>query len=58
MHCIIKFALYFYARELNLVPKCREMNKLYCEIIKSKGKYKKKKKKLFSVEITNFIKSY
>ena len=28
----------FYARELNLVSKCRQMNTLYCEIIKSMGK--------------------
>ena len=26
----------FYARELNLVSKCRQMNKIYCEIIKNR----------------------
>ena len=38
----ISSAFNFYARELNLVSKCRQMNKL-CEIIKSRGKYGKKK---------------
>ena len=33
----------FYARELNLVSRCRQMNKLHCEIIKIRGKYEKKK---------------
>ena len=33
-----------YARELNLVSKCRKMNKFYCEIIKSRGKYGEKMK--------------
>ena len=28
----------FYVRELNLVSKCRQMNKLYREIIKDRGK--------------------
>ena len=34
----ISSAFSFYARELNLVSKCRQMNKLYCEIIKKYGK--------------------
>ena len=38
----ISSAFSFYANDLNLVSKCRQMNKLYCEIIKSKGKYGKK----------------
>ena len=35
--------LSFYARELNLVSKCRQMNKFYCEIIKIREKYGGKK---------------
>ena len=35
-----------HARELNLVSKCRQMNKLYCEIINIRRKYGKKKKKI------------
>ena len=38
----------FYARELNLVSKCRQMHKLYSEIIKSRGKYGGKKKRNIS----------
>ena len=40
----ISSAFIFYARELNLVSKCRQINKLYCEIIKSRGKYIEKTK--------------
>ena len=44
--------------ELNLVSKCRQMNKLYCEIIKIRGNYgKKKKKEILRVEITDTRKS-
>ena len=35
----ISSAFSFYARELNLVSKCRQMNDFYCEIIKSWEKY-------------------
>ena len=38
----------FYARDLNLVSKCRQVNKLYCEIIKSRGKYWKKNLSILS----------
>ena len=40
----ISRAFSFYARELNLEAKCRQINKLYCEIIKSRGKYGEKMK--------------
>ena len=40
----ISSAFCFYASELNLVSKCRQMNKLNCEIIKIRGKYGKNTK--------------
>ena len=52
----ISRVLSFYARELNLVSKCRKMNKLYCEILKIRGKYGKKKE-ILRVEITDTRKS-
>ena len=45
----------FYARELHLVSKCRQMNKLYCEIINVRGKYIKKKKKTKYYELKSPI---
>ena len=45
----------FYARKLNLVSKCRQMNKLYCEIIKIRGNYGKKE--ILRVDITDTQKS-
>ena len=41
----ISTAFSSYAGELHLVSNCRQMNKLYCEIIKIWEKYVKKKKK-------------
>ena len=41
----------FYARELNFMTKCRKMNKIYYEIIKSSGKYGKKKKNITKLPI-------
>ena len=42
--CLEIFSAFsFYARELNLMSKCRQMNKLYCEIIKIGGKDGRKK---------------
>ena len=34
--------------ELNIVSKCRQMNKNYCEIMKSREKYRKKKLNILS----------
>ena len=34
-------AFIFYARDLTLVSKCREMNKLYCEVTNIRGYYEK-----------------
>ena len=42
-HSEISSTFSFYDRELNLAAKCRQMNKPYCEIIKSRGKHGKKK---------------
>ena len=42
----ISIAFSFYAGELNLVSKCRQMNKLYCEIIKIRGKCGGKKSEI------------
>ena len=53
----ISSAFSFYARELNLVSKSRHMNKLYCEIIKTRGKYWKKRK-LFGGKITDTMKRF
>ena len=53
----ISSTISFYARELNLVSKCRQMNKLYCEIIKRRGKYGEKNEILW-VEIADTIKSF
>ena len=42
----ISSAFIFYARELNLVPKCKQMNKLYCGIIKIRVSMKKNQNKI------------
>ena len=46
----ISSAFSFYARDLNLVSKCRQMKKLYCEIIKNNGKYGGKKMKYLELK--------
>ena len=53
----ISSAFSFYARELNLVSICRQMNKLYSEIIKRRGK-DGEKNEIFWVEITDTIKIF
>ena len=52
----ISSAFSFYDRELDMVSKCRQMNKLYCKIIKISGNYEKKKE-ILRVWITNTWKS-
>ena len=48
---VLKFlVLLFFTIELNFVSKCRQMNKLNCEIIKIWGKYGKKKAKYYELK--------
>ena len=56
-HSKISSAFSFYARELNLVSKCRQINKLYCGITKSRGKFGEENE-IFRVEVTDTIKSF